>query len=481
MGKGNLVYYQFAGEIGQLMKPSILVVDDDEVMRETLSDVLKKRGYEIFSAGSGTETISVIKKNIIDLVLLDMRLPDEDGLEVLKKIKELDTDILVIIMTAYSDVQTAVSAMKSGAYHYINKPFELEELKLLIEKGLETKSLINEVRRLYRAQKGKNQNNYLHGTSPQIQYVKELIDTISKTYKTSVLIQGESGTGKELAANAIHDQGQRCSHPMMKINCSAIPDALLESELFGYERGAFTDAKNTKKGLFELADGGTVFLDEIGEMKPFLQSKILRFLETQSFMRVGGEREIKVDVRIITATNRDLEKMVREGIFRKDLYYRLKVMVIDMPPLRDRGEEDILLLSNLFIEENNKEYGKQVRGFSEEGKRLVLDYDWPGNVRELRNVVERAMILSGQKWITPDQLPFELKQRKSDGPSGLDSELMEGVEALSLEGIEKIYISRILKKLEWNKSKAAKLLGITRTTLREKIRRYQLSHQQPNG
>ena len=239
------------------MKPSILIVDDDEVMQETLSDVLRKRGYEIFSVGSGNGALSMIKKNIIDLILLDMRLPDVDGLEVLKKIKEFDTEILVIMMTAYSDVQTAVSAMKSGAYDYINKPFELEELKLLIEKGLETKSLINEVRRLHRQQKEKYQNSHIYGVSPQIHYVKELIGMISKTHKTSVLIQGESGTGKELAANAIHYNSKRSDKPLMKINCSAIPDSLLESELFGYEKGAFTDAKNTKKGLFELADGGT--------------------------------------------------------------------------------------------------------------------------------------------------------------------------------------------------------------------------------
>jgi two-component system response regulator AtoC len=458
------------------MKPSILIVDDDEVMRETLSDVLKKRGYEVFSAASGKETLPVIKKNVIDLVLLDMKLPDENGLEVLRKVKELDTDILVIIMTAYSDVQTAVSAMKSGAHHYINKPFELEELRLLIEKGLETKSLINEIRRLSREQRGTPQGSCLHGVSAPIQEVRNLIEMISKTYKTSVLIQGESGTGKELAANAIHYQSQRFQHPMMKINCSAIPDALLESELFGFEKGAFTDAKATRKGLFELADGGTVFLDEIGEMKPFLQSKILRFLEAQSFMRVGGEREIKVDVRIIAATNRDLEKLVKEGLFRKDLYYRLKVMVIDMPSLRDRCEEDILLLANFFIEQNNKEYGKQVRGFSEEGRWLVAQYPWPGNVRELKNVIERAMILTDQEWITPEGLPFELKKGPDRSVVGSAPGFPEEGEEASLEGMEKLYISRVLSRLEWNKSKAARLLGITRTTLREKIKRYQLSH-----
>jgi two-component system response regulator AtoC len=454
------------------VKPSILIVDDDGVMQETLSGVLRKRGYETFSVGSGNESLSMIKKNIIDLILLDMKLPDIDGLEVLKKIKEFDTEILVIMMTAFSDVQTAVSAMKSGAYDYINKPFELDELKLLIEKGLETKSLINEVRRLHRQQKENYQNSHIYGVSPQIHYVKELIGMISKTHKTSVLIQGESGTGKELAANAIHYNSHRSDKPLMKINCSAIPDSLLESELFGYEKGAFTDAKNTKKGLFELADGGTVFLDEIGDMNPFLQSKILRVLESQTFMRVGGEREIKVEIRIIAATNKDLEAMVKEGFFRKDLYYRLKVMVVEMPPLRDRLE-DILLLSNLFIEENNKEYTKSIKGFSEEAKKLMIQYSWPGNVRELRNVIERAMILTDQEVITPKHLPFELKQsEKTLGDTEL--QISEVTSDMSLESMEKMHLSKVLKRLEWNKSKASKSLGISRATLRAKIRKYNL-------
>jgi DNA-binding NtrC family response regulator len=454
------------------MKPSILIVDDDGVMQETLSGVLRKRGYEIFSVGSGNEALSMIKKNVIDLILLDMRLPDIDGLEVLKKIKEFDTEILVIMMTAFSDVQTAVLAMKSGAYDYINKPFELDELKLLIEKGLETKSLINEVRRLHRQQRENYQNSHIYGVSPQIHYVKELIGMISKTHKTSVLIQGESGTGKELAANAIHYNSHRSDKPLMKINCSAIPDSLLESELFGHEKGAFTDAKNTKKGLFELADGGTVFLDEIGDMNPFLQSKILRVLENQTFMRVGGEREIKVEIRIIAATNKNLEAMVKEGFFRKDLYYRLKVMVVEMPPLRDRLE-DILLLSNLFIEENNKEYNKTNRGFSDEAKKLMVQYSWPGNVRELRNVIERAMILTDQEVITPKHLPFELKQTEKI-PEDTEHEISEITPDMSLEDMEKVHLSKVLKRLEWNKSKASKTLGISRATLRAKIKKYNL-------
>lgn len=456
------------------MKPSILIVDDDEVMRETLSDVLKRGEYEVYSVGSGVETLSVIRKNIIDLVLLDMRLPDGDGLELLKKIKEFDTEILVIIMTAYSDIQTAVSAMKSGAYHYINKPFDLEELKLLIEKGLETKSLINEVRRLHRQQKEGNQKSQIYGVTSQIQSVNELIGMISKTNKTSVLIQGESGTGKELAANAIHYNSKRANKALMKINCSAIPDSLLESELFGYEKGAFTDAKTTKKGLFELADGGTVFLDEIGDMKLFLQSKILRVIENQSFMRVGGEREIKVDVRIIAATNKDLETLVQEGLFRKDLYYRLKVMVVEMPFLRERGE-DILLLSNLFIEEINREYAKNINGLTEDAKKLMVHYPWPGNVRELKNVIERAMILTDQTYITPKQLPFELQQKEGYPSKEMDLNPFEITEIMPLETMEKIHLSNVLKKMGGNKSKASKILGISRATLRAKVKKYHLS------
>jgi two-component system response regulator AtoC len=455
------------------MKPALLIVDDDEVIQQTLYDVLKKRGYDIFLASSGTETLEAIKKNIIDLILLDMRLPDIDGLEVLKKVKEFDSEILVIMMTAYSDIQTAVAAMKSGAYHYINKPFELDELKLLIEKGLETKRLINEVRRLHRQHKEQFQNYHIHGTSPPIQYVRELISMISKTQKTSVLIQGESGTGKELAANAIHYHSKRGDKPLMKINCSAIPDTLLEAELFGYERGAFTDAKNTKKGLFELADGGTVFLDEIGDMKPLLQSKILRFLETQTFMRIGGEREIKVDVRIIAATNRDLETLVKEGTFRNDLYYRLKVMVVEMPPLRDRPE-DILILSNLFIGENNREHAKNIKGFTEDAKNLMTQYHWPGNVRELKNVIERALILTDQEWLTPGNLPFEMRHGEKSTQAHQECDSPAALEGLSLEQVEKAHIGRVLKRFEGNKSKTSRLLGISRATLREKIKRYQL-------
>jgi transcriptional regulator with PAS, ATPase and Fis domain len=298
----------------------------------------------------------------------------------------------------------------------------------------------------------------------------ELIEMISQTPRTSVLIQGDSGTGKELAANAIHYRSKRANKPLMKINCSAIPENLLETELFGYEKGAFTDAKGTKKGLFELANGGTVFLDEIAEMQSYLQTKLLRVLESQSFMRVGGEKEISVDVRIIAATNKDLSALVNAGQFRKDLYYRLKVMVIEMPPMRERGE-DILLLANLFIEENNKELGKNVTGISEATLGYLLNYRWPGNVRELKNIIERAMILTNGSQILPDHLPIELRKGQGEGVEDRTSD----TENLALETVERRHIEDVLTLMEGNKSKAARMLGISRSTLREKLKKYAIA------
>ncbi len=452
------------------MKPAILVVDDDEVMRQTLSDVLKKKGYAVSTADTGGQTISSIKEQLFDLILLDIRLPDMDGLDVLKGIKEIESDIMVIVMTAYSDVQTAVMAMKSGAYDYIDKPFELEELKILIKKALETQNLKNEIRQLRRQGKEKHQGIEIYGNSPLIKNVMELIEMISQTPRTSVLIQGESGTGKELAANAIHYRSKRVNKPLIKINCSAIPENLLETELFGYEKGAFTDAKGTKKGLFELANGGTIFLDEIAEMKSYLQTKLLRVLESQNFMRVGGEREISVDVRIIAATNKDLSALVNAGQFRKDVYYRLKVMVIEMPPLRER-REDTLPLANLFIEENNKELGKNVTGISEAAIEYLLNYQWPGNVRELKNIIERGIILSNGNEILPDHLPIELRRSQMDGARDRTSD----TEDLALETVEKKHIKDVLMMMDGNKSKAARMLGISRSTLREKLKKYSIA------
>jgi DNA-binding NtrC family response regulator len=452
------------------MKPAILVVDDDEVMRQTLSDVLKKKGYAVSTMDTGGGALSSVKEQLFDLILLDIRLPDMDGLDVLKGIKEIESDLMVIVMTAYSDVHTAVMAMKAGAYDYIDKPFELEELRILIQKALETQSLRNEIRRLRRQGREEHEGTQIYGNSPLVKNVMELIEMISQTPRTSVLIQGDSGTGKELAANAIHYRSKRANKPLMKINCSAIPENLLETELFGYEKGAFTDAKGTKKGLFELANGGTVFLDEIAEMQSYLQTKLLRVLESQSFMRVGGEKEISVDVRIIAATNKDLSALVNAGQFRKDLYYRLKVMVIEMPPMRERGE-DILLLANLFIEENNKELGKNVTGISEATLGYLLNYRWPGNVRELKNIIERAMILTNGSQILPDHLPIELRKGQGEGVEDRTSD----TENLALETVERRHIEDVLTLMEGNKSKAARMLGISRSTLREKLKKYAMA------
>lgn len=451
------------------MKPAILIIEDDETMRMTLVEVFARQAYNALVAPTGKEGLATLKEQAVDLVLLDYRLPDQDGLSVLRQIKEIDDDLLVIIMTAYPEVETAVSAMKAGAYDYINKPFDLEELKFLIRRALETRNLKSELLGLRYQQPGEPLSGKIYGNSPELRKVLEMIKKVSQTPDTSVLIQGESGTGKELAADAIHHQSQRRDKPLIKINCSAIPETLLEAELFGYEKGAYTDAKKSKRGLFELAHGGTLFLDEVGSMSLTIQPKLLRVLEDKTFRRVGGTQNIKIDVRIIAATNKDLATLVEEKAFREDLYYRMKVMAINMPPLR-AIYEDIIPLANLFINENNRNLGKNVKGLSSEAQRFLQKHPWPGNVRELRNVIERAAILSNDDTITPEHLPKELLQAAGDMDERLPF-LQEDME-LSLEVMEKQHILRVLKQLEGNKSEAARRLKISRSTLREKLKKF---------
>jgi two-component system response regulator AtoC len=447
----------------------ILIVEDNEDLSFSLMKVLKKEGYAVMTAGTGEEGISIFRNELVDLVLLDLKLPKMGGIEVLQQMKEIDSDILVLMMTALTDAKPAIEAMKQGAYDYLMKPFELEELRLVIKKALETHDLKREVARLKRGHQSKYPDDVLYGESSSIKEVRELIHIVAETPRTSVLIQGESGTGKELVANAIHYSSRRSNQPFIKINCSAIPDNLLESELFGHEKGAFTDAKVMKKGLFELANGGTIFLDEISSMKLALQPKILRVIETQTFKRIGGVTDIKIDVRVVAATNTDLSELVKNQEFRDDLYYRLKVMEIYIPALRDR-REDIPLLTKLFLEEYNKEFNRNVQKLHPQTEELLLAYSWPGNVRELKNVIERGVILCRQNVLVPEHLPIELHEGEESRP--IPKVSMGNV---SLQEMEKHHILDVLKSVKGNKSQAARILDISRSTLREKLKNYQLT------
>ncbi len=387
-----------------MARPCVLVVDDEQLIRWSLHERLSDEGYDVVEAATAKEALARFGPDV-DLVLLDFRLPDSDGLRVLKQLKAAEPDTPVIMLTAVSSVETAVEAMKQGAYHYANKPFNLDELALLVEKALETTALKREVRALRASRSEPYALSAIIGDSVAMQSLKALLQRVAGSPSSTVLLMGESGTGKDLAAKVIHYNSSRAAKPFMNITCSALPDALLESELFGHERGAFTDARQQKAGLLESADGGTVFLDEIGEMVPGLQAKMLRFLEEKAFKRVGGSADIQVDVRVIAATNRDLEEAVRDGKFREDLYYRLNVMQIRIPPLREHAS-DVPLLVSFYLDGFNREFRKQVRGTTDEGMAQLRGYGWPGNIRELRNAVERAMLLADGEWLAPEHFPM---------------------------------------------------------------------------
>ena len=445
----------------------ILIVDDEALVRWSLKERLTETGYDIFEAGLASEALDRIAVSDIDLVLLDYKLPDGDGLSVLKKIKEASPEIQVIMMTGFSSVENAVEAMKLGAYHYVNKPFNLDEVEMLVQKALETSQLRREVRALRTSQGQEYSFDAIIGASPVMKAIKSLLARVAKSPASTVLLTGETGTGKDLAAKTIHYNSDRARRSFVNITMSALPEQLLESELFGHERGAFTDARQQKRGLLETADGGTVFLDEIGEMTAGLQSKLLRFLEEKTFKRVGGLADIRVDVRVIAATNRNLEQEVTDGKFREDLFYRLQVMPIALPPLRER-HGDIPLLASYYIDTFNREFKRHVRGLSPEAQAMLEQYQWPGNIREMRNAIERAMLLVEHEWLQPGD--FTTLTR-----SVTPAEFRLPQEGISLDEVERQLLVQALERSGGNQTQAGQLLGINRDQVRYRIEKFGLA------
>jgi DNA-binding NtrC family response regulator len=421
------------------------------------------------TAASGEDALKLVRDEQPDLVLLDIQLPGINGLEVLEKIKEIDEEIVVVMVTAHGGLETAVNAMRMGAYDYINKPFNLDEMAIVIKKALETSDLRREVAQL-RSEHKKFGPPKIIGASKHMKNVLEIMGKVAKSEASTVLIQGESGTGKELVAKWVHYESSRADKPFIAINCAAVPSTLLESELFGHEKGAFTDAKATKKGLFEVADGGTIFLDEIGDMEMGMQAKLLRFLEDRTFRRIGGAKVISVDVRIVSATNKDLLKAIDEKVFRNDLYYRLQVIPIFLPPLRER-KDDILTLANYFIENFNKEFHKHVQGISSMAEKLLQEYHWPGNIRELKNVIERAIILGNDNTLLLEHLPLEIVAQASsvNNPMTIFKLPPQGVD---IEEVEKELIRQALDITDSNQSRAAKMLNLGIDAFRYRMKKF---------
>ncbi|GBD96516.1 MAG TPA: sigma-54-dependent Fis family transcriptional regulator [Nitrospirae bacterium] len=453
-----------------MAQSKILVIDDEEFITRALRQHLEKEDREVLTAGTGEEGLEIFKTDVPDIVILDLNMPGISGIDTLKSIRKLSSDVVVIIITAHGDIETAVSAIKLGAYDFIEKPFELDRISVLIKKAMETVHLKREVN-LFREEKFDTYSfNNIVGESAAMKDVITLAKKVAESDANTILIQGESGTGKSLLARAIHYYSPRASEPFVEVTCTAIPEALIESELFGYEKGAFTDAKASKKGLFEIAGEGTVYLDEIGDVKLSTQAKLLRALEEKTFKRVGGLKDIKVNVRIIATTNKkDLEGAVKDGSFRADLYYRLKVFPIFIIPLRER-KEDIIPLAMHHIKMFNKEFRKNVKSISPEAEKLLLNYPWYGNARELRNIVERICILEDTDIINPVHLPSEIIEYV-DTESGDNVSIDLPGEGLSLKDVEKDLIARALKRAGGNQTKAAGLLGISRDALRYKMQK----------
>ncbi|MGH7277284.1 MAG: sigma-54-dependent transcriptional regulator [Candidatus Rokuibacteriota bacterium] len=444
---------------------SVLVIDDEKNIRALITRVLTEQNVEVHSAAAGKQGLEMADDVDPDVVLLDLRLPDIDGIHVLRDLRSRHPETAVIIITAFGHIESAVAAMKAGATDYLEKPFDhLDKLRLSVGRALDEVKARRELHRLHKLQEGRYRTDQLIGESKGTRELREVIGQLARSEALTILIQGESGTGKELVAKGLHYESARRALPFMEVNCAAITETLFESELFGHEKGAFTDAKATKKGLMELADRGTLFLDEVGEMSPGSQAKLLRCLQERVFKRVGGIRDIKVDVRVIAATNRSLEALVREGRFREDLFYRLNVIPLTIPPLRER-RDDVLPLARHFLQEANRTFHKAVTGFARETEALLTGYGWPGNVRELKNLVERLVILSSSDLIETQHLPVQFT-----GASAAPLEATGTTNELrTLASVERAYIVRVVEQSKGNKSEAAKILGITRQTLRKKL------------
>jgi two-component system, NtrC family, response regulator AtoC len=467
------------------MQHTLVIIDDEPLIQKTLRHHFERQGYRVLGASTASEGIGLVRDEAPDVTLLDLKLPDLDGLTALDRIKESHPDGAVIVLTAHGTYESAVEAVKRGAEDFlIKEPGEgnLAAMELRVSKAVERlrKDRIRSYYSQHFRRRATDREAAIPGEHASIRAIDGLIDLIAQNPNTTVLLLGESGTGKELIAKAIHQKSPRREKPFIEINCAGLSENLLDSELFGHERGAFTDAKAMKRGLLEVADGGSVLLDEIGDMPPAVQPKLLRVLETRTFRRVGGLRDISVDVRTITATNRDLKKLVEAGTFREDLYYRLKVMPVEIPPLRERGR-DVLYLVQLFVQELNTLLKKHIRGFSEQAQDILMAYSWPGNVRELKNVTERAMILCLGDEILPEHLPADLQGlagtavRVSPEESVTARARRKGSDRFtSLAELEKNYIREALEATEGNRTQTAKLLGISRSTLLDKIKRYRL-------
>ncbi|MBW8057362.1 MAG: sigma-54-dependent Fis family transcriptional regulator [candidate division NC10 bacterium] len=467
------------------MQPTLLIIDDEHLIRKVLRHHFERKGYRVLEASTASEGLHLVREETPDVILLDLKLPDLDGLTALDRIKEIQPESAVIVLTAHGTYEKAVEAVKRGAEDFlIKEPAEgnLAAMELRVLKAVERlrKDRIRSYYRQHFRRRSTDREPAIPGEHSSIHALNNLVDLMAQNPSTTVLLLGESGTGKELIAKAIHQKSSRRDKPFVEINCAGLSENLLDSELFGHERGAFTDAKTTKRGLLEVADGGSVLLDEIGDMPAPVQPKLLRVLETQTFRRVGGLRDITVDVRTITATNRDLMKLVESGRFREDLYYRLKVMPVEIPPLRERGH-DVLFLAQLFVQDFNTLLKKRIRGFSEQAQKILLPYAWPGNVRELKNVTERAMILCPGDVILPEHLPADLQRlagkhvRVIPEPAVTQRPHRRASDQfISLSEFEKDYIREALEATGGNRTQTAKLLGISRSTLLDKIKRYRL-------